>query len=129
VITVSITRPLKTLQDVITSVEKTFDFSLRVKDISKDELGQTAAVFNEMLVRQQAAITEVNQVARAIAAGDFSQSVKAQMSGDLHTMKVAINQCATSVFATMNALTEVMQALEKVISANACRPRSKATSD
>ena len=113
VITVSITRPLKTLQDVITSVEKTFDFSLRVKDISKDELGQTAAVFNEMLVRQQAAITEVNQVARAIAAGDFSQSVKAQMSGDLHTMKVAINQCATSVFATMNALTEVMQALQK----------------
>jgi methyl-accepting chemotaxis protein len=113
VITVSITRPLKTLQDVITSVEKTFDFSLRVKDISKDELGQTAAVFNEMLVRQQAAITEVNQVARAIAAGDFSQSVKAQMSGDLHTMKVAINQCASSVFVTMNALTEVMQALQK----------------
>jgi methyl-accepting chemotaxis protein len=112
-ITASITRPLKVLQDMITRVGKTFDFSLRVQDISKDELGQTAAVFNEMLARQQAAITEVNQVARAIAGGDFSLQVKAEMSGDLQTMKIAINQCATSVFVTMNALTEVMQALQK----------------
>jgi methyl-accepting chemotaxis protein len=66
-----------------------------------------------MLTRQQAAITEVNQVAGAIADGDFSRQVKTAMSGDLQTMKVAVNRCATSVFVTMNALTEVMQALQK----------------
>jgi methyl-accepting chemotaxis protein len=98
---------------VITNVGKNFDFSLRVNNPSKDELGQTAAVFNEMLTRQQAAITEVNQVAGAIADGDFSRQVKTAMSGDLQTMKVAVNRCATSVFVTMNALTEVMQALQK----------------
>jgi methyl-accepting chemotaxis protein len=113
VITGSITRPLKNIQDVITNVGKNFDFSLRVNNPSKDELGQTAAVFNEMLTRQQAAITEVNQVAGAIADGDFSRQVKTAMSGDLQTMKVAVNRCATSVFVTMNALTEVMQALQK----------------
>jgi methyl-accepting chemotaxis protein len=111
-ITASITRPLKAIQDVITRVGSSFDFSLRVNDISKDELGQTAAVFNEMLARQQAAITEVNEVAKAIAEGDFSQQVTSEMSGDLQTMKIAINQCATSVSVTMNALTEVMQALQ-----------------
>ena len=113
VITGSITRPLKNIQDVITRVGKNFDFNLRVDNVSKDELGQTAAVFNEMLARQQAAITEVNQVAGAIAEGDFSRLVKTEMSGDLQTMKIAVNQCATSVFVTMNALTEVMQALQK----------------
>ncbi|CAN1533862.1 BRCT_Rad4_rpt1 domain containing protein [Burkholderiaceae bacterium] len=113
VITGSITRPLKNIQDVITNVGKNFDFNLRVNNVSKDELGQTAAVFNEMLARQQAAITEVNQVAGAIAQGDFSRQVKTAMSGDLQTMKIAVNQCATSVFVTMNALTEVMQALQK----------------
>jgi methyl-accepting chemotaxis protein len=113
VITGSITRPLKNIQDVITNVGKSFDFGLRVNNVSQDELGQTAAVFNEMLARLQAAITEVNQVAGAIADGDFSRLVKTEMSGDLQTMKTAVNQCATSVFVTMNALTEVMQALQK----------------
>jgi methyl-accepting chemotaxis protein len=111
-ITASITKPLKAIQSVITRVGSSFDFSLRVNDISKDELGQTASVFNEMLARQQAAITEVNEVAKAIAEGDFSQQVTTEMSGDLQTMKIAINQCATSVSVTMNALTEVMQALQ-----------------
>jgi hypothetical protein len=113
VITGSITQPLKSIQDVITRVGNNFDFSLRVHNVSKDELGQTATVFNEMLARQQAAITEVNQVAGAIADGDFSHQVKTELSGDLLTMKVAVNRCATSVFVTMNALTEVMQALQK----------------
>lgn len=112
VITGSITRPLKTIQDVITNVGKSFDFGLRVNIASKDELGKTAVVFNEMLSRQQAAITEVNQVVSAIAAGDFSRKVKTEMSGDLQTMKLAVNQCASSVFVTMNALTDVMNALQ-----------------
>jgi methyl-accepting chemotaxis protein len=113
VITGSITKPLKTIQDVITNVGKSFDFSLRVNIGSKDELGQTAAVFNEMVSRQQMAINEVNQVVSAIAEGDFSRQVKSEMSGDLQTMKTAVNQCASSVFVTMNALTDVMQALQK----------------
>ena len=107
----SITRPLGQLQNLLSDVEKTSDFSKRMTQISRDEVGLTAQAFNQMLDAQQRAIREVNQVVAAIAAGNFDTRIQTELRGDLAAMKTAVNTSAQSVKVTMAALNEVMQSL------------------
>jgi len=107
----SITRPLGELQNLLSDVEKTSDFSKRMTQISRDEVGLTAQAFNQMLDAQQRAIREVNQVVAAIAAGNFDTRIQTELRGDLAAMKTAVNTSAQSVKMTMAALNEVMQSL------------------
>ena len=107
----SITRPLEALRAMVTAVEQTSDFSRRVQADSRDEVGQTAAAFNQLMAAQQVAIAEVNSVVEAIAAGDFSRRVSTDLRGDLAIMKTAVNASAESVEQTMQALQEAMKAL------------------
>ena len=107
----SITRPLEQLRSMVIAVEKTSDFSRRVETDSHDEVGQTAAAFNQLMAAQQLAVAEVNSVVEAIAAGDFSRRVHADLRGDLAIMKNAVNASAQSVEQTMQALQETMKAL------------------
>ena len=107
----SITRPLNELRAMVVSIERSSDFSRRLAVESQDEVGQTAAAFNQLMSAQQLAIAEVNGVVEAIAAGDFHKRVMADLKGDLGIMKAAVNASAQSVDATMQALHEVMQAL------------------
>jgi methyl-accepting chemotaxis protein len=106
-----ITRPLNELRAMVMSIESSSDFSRRLTIESQDEVGQTAMAFNQLMSAQQMAITEVNAVVGAIAAGDFSKRVNAELNGDLGIMKTAVNASAQSVDATMQALQEVMHAL------------------
>ncbi len=107
----SITRPLESLRAMVVSVEKTSDFSRRADITSHDEVGDTAAAFNQLMAAQQQAISEVNSVVEAIAAGDFSRRVSANLSGDLAIMKHAVNASAESIEKTSQALQDTMQAL------------------
>lgn len=107
----SITRPLDELRSMVTTVGKTSDFSLRVDTDAQDEVGQTAAAFNQLMAAQQVAVAEVNSVVEAIAAGDFSRRVNADLRGDLAIMKNAVNASAQSVEQTMQALQDTMKAL------------------
>jgi methyl-accepting chemotaxis protein len=106
-----ITRPLEDLRAMVVSIERSSDFSRRLKIQSQDEVGQTAMAFNELMSAQQVAIGEVNAVVRAIAAGDFSKRVNTDLKGDLGIMKAAVNASAQSVASTMSALQDVMHAL------------------
>jgi methyl-accepting chemotaxis protein len=107
----SITKPLQALRNMVTSVETSSDFSRRIKDLADDEVGQTARAFNQLMSVQQLAIVEVNKAVEALAAGNFDVEIKADLQGDLRTMKDAVNASAVSVRATMSALAEVMSAL------------------
>jgi len=107
----SITRPLNELRAMVVSIERSSDFSRRLAIASQDEVGQTAAAFNQLMSAQQLAIGEVNAVVEAIAAGDFHKRVNADLKGDLGIMKAAVNASAQSVDSTMQALQEVMLAL------------------
>lgn len=111
VTTRSITQPLKQLQALLSEVEKTSDFSKRMKQIGRDEVALTAQAFNQMLDAQQRAIREVNQVVSAIAQGDFDTRITTELRGDLAAMKSAVNQSAQSIKVTMMTLREVMQTL------------------
>ncbi len=107
----SITRPLEALRAMVSSVEKTSDFSRRVEITAQDEVGQTAIAFNQLMAAQQAALSEVNSVVQAIAAGDFSRRVTTSLNGDLAITKNAVNASAHSVEQTMHALQDTMKAL------------------
>jgi len=109
----SITRPLQQLQNLLSEVEKTSDFSKRMAQVGRDEVALTAIAFNQMLDAQQRAIREVNQVVSAMAQGDFDTRINTDLRGDLANMKQAVNDSAQSVKVTMTALHEVMQSLEE----------------
>ena len=107
----SITQPLQQLQNLLSEVEKTSDFSKRMAQVGKDEVALTAIAFNQMLDTQQRAIREVNQVVSAMAQGDFDTRIRTDLRGDLANMKQAVNDSSESVKVTMAALNEVMQSL------------------
>ncbi len=107
----SITQPLNQLQTLLSDVEKTSDFSKRMTQHGRDEVGLTAHAFNQMLDAQQRAIREVNQVVAAIAAGNFDTRIQAELRGDLAAMKTAVNDSAQSIKETMGAVNGVMQSL------------------
>ena len=107
----SITGPLGQLQLLLSKVEKTSDFSQRLNQVGRDEVGLTGHALNQMLDAQQRAIREVNLVVGAIAAGNFDTRIQTELRGDLAAMKTAVNDSAQSVKVTMTALDEVMQSL------------------
>ena len=108
----SITQPLQQLQNLLSEVEETSDFSKRMAQVGRDEVALTAIAFNQMLDAQQRAIREVNQVVSAMAQGDFDTRIRADLRGDLASMKQAVNDSAESVKVTMAALHEVMESLQ-----------------
>lgn len=107
----SITQPLQQLQNLLSEVETTSDFSKRMAQIGRDEVALTAIAFNQMLDAQQRAIREVNQVVSAMAHGDFDTRITTDLRGDLANMKQAVNDSSESVKVTMAALNDVMQSL------------------
>lgn len=107
----SITQPLQQLQNLLSEVEKTSDFSKRMAQVGRDEVALTAIAFNQMLDAQQRAIREVNQVVSAMAQGDFDTRIRTDLRGDLANMKQAVNDSSESVKVTMAALNDVMQSL------------------
>ena len=106
-----ISKPMLNLAHVMSKIEHTGDLSLRFKDPSKDETGQAGHALNALLVRQKNAITEVNLVMGAIAAGDFSRRVDMDLVGDFNSLKHATNNFADSVANTMHSLGQVMSSL------------------
>ncbi len=111
-ITRSITQPLEKLQTLLTQVEKKSDFSLRLKAVGSDEIGQTGKAFNQMLDAQQRAIDEVKSVVTALSQGDFSKRVSSDLRGDLADMKDAVNQSSTRIQETMAAINGALASLE-----------------
>lgn len=111
-ITRSITQPLEILKTLLTQVEKKSDFSLRLKEVCQDEIGQTGRAFNQMLDAQQRAIGEVKAVVAALAQGDFSKRVTSDLRGDLADMKDAVNQSAVRIKDTMTSINQALVSLE-----------------
>ena len=107
----SVVRPLNEVQAVVTQVAKNFDYSLRVKVHQNDEVGQTAQAFNQLLVAQQEAIAQVNQVVTSLAQGEFTRRVQMDLNGDLAIMKNAVNQSMDSVQSTMAGIDGLTQAM------------------
>jgi len=107
----AVTRPLNRMKDAISEVQRTGNYSVKINYVADDEVGQAAAAFDSMMGELQGAIAQVNGVVGAIATGDFSRRVSADLKGDLKVMGNAVNDSAHSVKVTMDALSAVMDAL------------------
>ena len=73
----SITRPLKLMQTTISQVEQNSDFSMHVRVDSRDEVGQTAQAFNQLMDRLGEIITHTRASVEGItvASQDLNQSI------------------------------------------------------
>ena len=66
---------------------------------------------NTLLSSIQSAFEEINGVMNAIAKGQFNERVNQEFTGDLNTLKQAVNNSAESVTNTMHSLSELMDGL------------------
>ncbi len=108
-----IARPLQNMQIRLAEIATTGDLSLRLKQESGDEVGQTAQSVNGLLSAINKGVNEVNQAVTAVAAGDFSQKVRADLTGDLALMKASVNDAIDRIESTMNGLNQMMSALSE----------------
>lgn len=111
IVTRTIVLPVQKMQKTIHDIESSSNYSMRVDIDTSDEIGQMGRAFNAMLEAQHKAIGEVSTVVKAIADGDFSGRVQAELKGDLLTMKQAINASADSIQTTMDGINQVMHSL------------------
>jgi methyl-accepting chemotaxis protein len=86
-------------------------FSTAIGYEGNDAVAQMCSRFAALLRDLNAAIGATNKVVAAVAAGDFSQRIEAQLPGDLGTLKAGVNASADSVALTMNALDHVMDSM------------------
>ena len=106
-----IARPLQNMQIRLSEIASTGDLSMRLKQESGDEVGQTAQSVNGLLSAINNGVNEVNQAVTAVAAGDFSQKIRADLSGDLALMKTSVNDAIDRIESTMSGLDQMMGAL------------------
>ncbi len=110
-ITKAITHPLTLMKNVIVDVNRTGDFSKKIDYQSRDELGETAQAFNDMLTTLQVALHETSLVMEAIENGDFQVRIRSNMDGDLNRLKTTVNATVNELSSTISALNQAMIAL------------------
>ncbi len=108
-----IARPLQNMQIRLAEIASTGDLSMRLKQETGDEVGQTAQSVNGLLSAINNGVNEVNQAVTAVAAGDFSQKIRADLSGDLALMKTSVNDAIDRIESTMSGLDQMMGALSE----------------
>jgi methyl-accepting chemotaxis protein len=110
-ITRSIQKPLEALQSSMNQIAQTFDLSHRVTVRGADEIAMTSASFNRMMQVIGDALGEVNSAMASLSKGDFSNPVKASLTGDMDKLKTSVNASLARVEATVATMNRVMQAL------------------
>ena len=101
----SITRPLEKMRRAIVQVAEGNDFTLRAEVSGRDEAGQTAQAFNELLTKVQQSLREVlataariAQVAgKASATSDRVSDASLKQSESASAMAAAVEQLTVSV--------------------------------
>lgn len=104
--------PIDRLRAVMADVSAgRFDAQVEVE--GRDAVTEMCRDFSGLLRNLNSAIGETNGVLAAVAQGDFSRRVEAQLPGDLAVLKDGVNAGADSVARTMAALDAVMDAIDR----------------
>ncbi|MBN4080392.1 HAMP domain-containing protein [Beggiatoa alba] len=108
-----IVRPVESMANIMGEIEKSGDFSQRVKVVSEDEVGRAGSTLNQLLESLQKAISSTNQVVSAVANGDFTQRIEENFNGDLNTLKDGVNASASSIEIALTEVGDVMEAVKE----------------
>jgi methyl-accepting chemotaxis protein len=97
----AISQPLIDLHRVMADVERTRDFSLRAKNLGRDEVGQTAQSFNQLVQSMQSALGQVRQGAEQVAQSAHDLSLA---SANLARSSQTQSDSASSMAATIEQM-------------------------
>ncbi|SFR53739.1 methyl-accepting chemotaxis protein [Thiomicrospira sp. ALE5] len=103
-----IARGLSAIQGSLAQISQTGNFSIRADDKRQDEIGEMGKAVNFLLSNMQDAISEANEVVKALSEGRFDQRVTRELVGDLNKLKDGINTSADNI-------TDVMAQLKKTM--------------
>lgn len=109
-VTRRVTRPLNLLSKALVEVADNGDFTHRVDDIRKDEVGQAMGALNRLMERLQNALSDINETMQAAANGDFKKRVTVELKGDLDQLKGNINSQMERLEMALGGIGETMQA-------------------
>lgn len=107
----SIANGLTSIQDKLSQISSSGDFSIRADTNRQDEIGKMGAATNSLLNNIQSAIKESNMVVSAMADGDFEKRIQVQLNGELDILKNGINSSADSISQTMTELETILDAM------------------
>ena len=104
-ITRSVTLPMGTMRSTIVEVGKSGDFTRRVEVNSRDEVGQTARSFNELMENLQTTFRHVNESVDGVLAASHALSLSsnqiaassAQQSESASAMAASVEQVTVSI--------------------------------
>ena len=83
--------PIAKLSHVLGKITRSGDFSLRIDNQSKDEVGQAATGINEVLSSLGSCFGEANTVLKAVADNDLSHRLENPYNGDMQTLATGMN--------------------------------------
>ncbi len=86
-----VTQPIDKIRDILTRIETTGNYDLRVNTKLSGEIGQMAFAINNMLSTLQHILLDINTKMIAIAKGDFSQHENVPARGDLEKLEYGVN--------------------------------------
>jgi signal transduction histidine kinase len=118
-----IVRPLQRLEHVASTVRETKDYSVRMDYTSKNDVGQVAAAFNDMLSelaaareRERTEQAELARVARLTTMGALTASIAHEVSQPLAAMVTNSNAALRWLSNAPPDLDEVRRVLKNIIS-------------
>lgn len=110
---VKIARPLKRMEQGITQITDSDDFSIRLPIQYQDEVGQVLKCFNHLTAELKTIFDETNQQLVKVANGEFDQQVNVEVGGDLLRFKDNVNASIQSVSHTMHSLESIADAIAR----------------
>jgi len=102
--------PIKELSRTLKKITSTGDFSLRIDNSNKDEVGETAGDINDLLASLGSCFGEAKNVLAGVSNKDFSRRLEQQYQGDMENLSNGMNQTVIQL--------EKMQAEQKIQSEN-----------
>ena len=89
--------PILELSNTIQQVEKEGNFRLMIKNNYKDEIGQTARAFNQLIANLNEVISGTNSVLDAMGKNNYGVSVSSNYSGQLGILTQGVNDARNQI--------------------------------
>lgn len=106
-----IVKPVAIMQETMSEIAQSTDFSRRVQVHREDEIGRSIHSLNSLLEKVEYSIKETNDVVGAMANGDFKLRVEADFKGDLLALKNGVNASASAMENSIKDVNKVVEAL------------------